>query len=343
MDPTEWSLTAIVLLFAGAGAVILVAGTQLTRLADRFADVCGWGEAITGAVLLGAMTSLAGSVTSIVAASDGRAELAVSNAVGGIAAQTVFLAVADITYRRVNLEHAAASVENLISGCILIVLLGMALAAATAPAVTVFAVHPATLILPAIYLFGLRMTARAHRFPMWAPRRTDETRTDEPEEPPAGARTAGRLGLSILALGVIVAVAGFFIAKTGGAIIDRTALNASIIGTLFTAISTSLPELVTTIVAVRRGALTLAVSGIVGGNTFDVLFIAFSDIAYREGSIYHAIGQSQIFILVTAILMTGILLLGLVLREREGIGNIGFESVGIIAVYAISLFVLTSL
>lgn len=38
--------------------------------------------------------------------------------------------------------------------------------------------------------------------------------------------------------------------------------------------------------AVRRGALTLAVGDILGGNCFDVLFISGSDVAYREGSIY---------------------------------------------------------
>ncbi len=31
-----------------------------------------------------------------------------------------------------------------------------------------------------------------------------------------------------------------------------------------------------------RGSLTLTVSGILGGNTFDVQFLSFSDFAYRE-------------------------------------------------------------
>jgi cation:H+ antiporter len=43
-------------------------------------------------------------------------------------------------------------------------------------------------------------------------------------------------------------------------------------------------ELVTTIAAVRRGALQLAVGGIIGGNTFDTLFLTAADVSYREGS-----------------------------------------------------------
>ena len=41
-----------------------------------------------------------------------RADLAMSNAVGGIAVQTLFLAIADVAYRRANLEHAAASLHG---------------------------------------------------------------------------------------------------------------------------------------------------------------------------------------------------------------------------------------
>ena len=46
-------------IFIGAGAIIVVAGSKLAFVADRIADQTGMGEAITGAILLGAATSLA--------------------------------------------------------------------------------------------------------------------------------------------------------------------------------------------------------------------------------------------------------------------------------------------
>ena len=91
--------------------------------------------------------------------------------------------------------------------------------------------------------------------------------------------------------------------------------------------------MVTSIAAVRHGALTLVVGDIIGGNSFDVLFIAFADVAYRDGSIYHALTQSQSFIIALTILMTGILILGLLRREKHGISNIGFESFLILILY----------
>ena len=95
-----------------------------------------------------------------------------------------------------------------------------------------------------------------------------------------------------------------------------------------------MPELVTTIVAVRRGALQLAVGGIIGGNTFDTLFLTAADVSYRDGSLYHAAGAADHFWSLTAILMTGILLAGLILRQRIGPGRIGVESLALLIIYA---------
>ena len=97
-----------IIVFLAATFVVTLAGIRIISTADRLADRTGLGEAVFGGVLLGASTSLSGIVTSLTAASAGLASLAVSNAVGGIAAQTAFLVIADLIYKRVNLEHAAA-------------------------------------------------------------------------------------------------------------------------------------------------------------------------------------------------------------------------------------------
>jgi cation:H+ antiporter len=132
---------------------------------------------------------------------------------------------------------------------------------------------------------------------------------------------------------MMVGVAGYVIGQAGVAIASETALTQGLVGALLTAVSTSLPELVTTVAAVRRGALTLAVGGIIGGNTFDVILVAASDVAYRDGSIYHAVGSLPALLLAMTILMTAVLLLGLLRREKHGIANIGFESMLLIVIY----------
>ena len=320
--------------FVAAGAVIALAGIWMSSTADKIADRTGFGEALVGGVLLGASTSLSGTVTSVTAALDGHAELAVANAVGGLAAQTVFLAIADVVYRKSNLEHAAASETNLIQGALLIVMLALPAMAMASPAFAIFAVHPVTPLLLAVYLFGLQLSRSAQEAPMWRPMQTDDTHNDVPDEPAADDASTRGLFLRFALLMVVMGVCGWALARSAVTIAMWANMSETVVGTFFTAITTSLPELVTTIAAVRRGSLQLAVGGIIGGNTFDVLFLVASDVAYRDGSIFHAVGERALFLVVWAILMTGILLLGLIRRERHGVGGIGFESAALITVFA---------
>jgi cation:H+ antiporter len=62
-------------------------------------------------------------------------------------------------------------------------------------------------------------------------------------------------------------------------------LEASLIGTLFLAISTSLPELVISFASVRMGFLDMAVGNVLGSNLFNLLIIFVADIAMRGGSL----------------------------------------------------------
>ena len=334
---SDFSFPAVLLVFALAALVIAVVGTRMANLADVLADRTGLGEAVAGAVLLGATTSASGSITSITAAAGGNVDLAYSNSLGGIAAQTAFLAIADIVHRRANLEHAAASVENLTQGVMLILLLTVPLIAFMLPQVTILGVHPASFVLVAMYILGVRLARLDRDNPMWKPQETQATRFDVPEpesdDGPATPWLFARFAVYV----TIVGVAGWVIALSGLEIAGRTGIAQSVVGALMTATVTSLPELVTTIAAVRRGALQMAVGGIIGGNTFDVLFLSASDVAYRDGSLYDAIDTGSRFWAVVGIVVTAILVLGLIRREQHGPANIGVESMAILLVYAASV------
>jgi cation:H+ antiporter len=320
--------------FGVAAIVILFAGLRMTGLADRIADRTGFGEAVVGGVLLGAATSMSGTIVSLTSALGGNASLAFSNGIGGIAAQTAFLAFADMIYRRANLEHAAAELANLFQCGLLLLLLVIPFVAYTAPEFSIWAIHPASIALFALYAVGVYATSELRDDPMWKPVETQEYRPDEPEDEEEPNRRSRGLIALFLGLMLIMGTAGWAVAQMADVFISRFGLSSSLVGALMTAVVTSLPELVTTLAAVRRGALQLAVGGIIGGNTFDTLFLTVSDIGYREGSLYHAIGKDDLFWLAVAAVMTAILLLGLIFRERSGPGRIGVESVGLLAVYA---------
>jgi len=327
------STTLLATLLVGAGAMVLVVSLRLTALADTIADRTDLGEALVGATLLGAATSLSGLVVSFTAASAGDAALAFSNSVGGIAAQTLFLALADLVYRRANLEHAAADAGNLFQCALLLTLLSLPLIAYAGPEITVFGVHPVSVLLVLCYVFSLRLGAQVREMPMWTPVDTKETHVDEPDSESEKDRSASRPVIAFVGLMVILGAGGWVIASVAGVMITRFALSSSLVGALLTAVITSLPELVTTIAAVRRGALQLAVGGIIGGNTFDILFLSVADAGYRDGSLYHAIGSPDLLWLSIGMAMSGVLLIGLLLRQRDGPVRIGVESVILISLY----------
>ncbi|SLN22752.1 putative calcium/sodium:proton antiporter [Roseivivax jejudonensis] len=336
---TGLSIPILFAVFGLAGAAVVLASIRATALADVIADRTKLGEAMAGGLVLGAATSLAGVVVSVDAALSGDASYAFSNAVGGIAAQTLFLAIADLLHKRANLEHAAAEPANLFQAVMLIILLSLPLCALSGPDVAYFGVHPVSIAMFVAYLAGVQLSSSVKENPMWRPVRTSDTRRDQPEDDDEPDRSVKGPALQFVGLVAIMGAGGWVISQAGGQFIERFSLSSSLVGSLITAVVTSLPEFVTTLVAVRRGALQLAVGGIIGGNTFDTLFLVAGDIAYRDGSIFHAVEGNDVYWLGTGLLMTAVLLAGLILRQREGPGRIGIESVLMMGIYATALTV----
>ena len=76
------------------------------------------------------------------------------------------------------------------------------------------------------------------------------------------------VGLGIVVGGAMMAVEG---AKT---IAGKLGVSENIIGLTVVAIGTSLPELITSVVAAKKGETDIAVGNIVGSNIFNILFVA---------------------------------------------------------------------
>lgn len=325
-----------------ATAILVVGGGPFTRLVDRLADRTGLGETMAGIVLVGAVTASPGLITSVLGAARGDPDFAISNALGGIAIQTAFIVLADLAYRRANLEHAAASLPNLLAPIGLSVMLGVVLFATAGPQLSVLGVHPASAVLVLVYVYWLRLSREVGRNPQWRVTRTRATELDEPDPSSTdGRETLRSMWLKFAALATLVAGTGYVIGEAGLALADRTGLSSGFVGAVVTGVVTSMPELVTVLYAVRIGAPSLAIGDIIGGNGFDMLFVTASDIAYREGSIYAATSQQITLLIGLGVVLNLLLAAGLVRRQERGIGFEGFAVltcylVGVVALYASS-------
>lgn len=339
-DFTSLGLTFNIAIFVAAAAAIAFAGVKLSVIADELADRTGMGEIVAGALFVGASTSLPGAITSVSTAYQGFPELAIGNALGGLTAQTLFIAVADLFYRRANLEHAAASPVGLVQGILLNALLCLALIGSVTTGLTVFGMHPVSIILPIAYIFGLLMLRTIRKEGMWKAVKTDETREEESDPSDSDdERSDKTLWLLFLLYAGITAAAGYAIGESSIAIVNVTGVSQTLFGTTFTAIANSLPELVTAIAAVRIGAVSLAVGDIIGGNAFEVLFLSLADFVSPQ-SIYESVKPDDQATALFAMLMVTVVLLGMMKREKSGFLNIGFESTLVFVLYALSVAVI---
>jgi cation:H+ antiporter len=335
LPAVPWPLGVSTGVFAVAGLVTVLGSIRLVALGDAVADRTGWGEAVFGVVFFGAATGLSGIVMTAVTAAHGHPDLGYANAVGGIAAQTTAVALADACYRRVNLEHAAASLPNLLYGCLLIALLALALLGSFSPDVTIAGVHPVSALIVAGYLGGLWLVRTTGTRPMWRAVSTAETRPDVPQSHGSLDRHGlGWLWGQLVLAGAVVAASGWAVSLAAESMVETTGLTAGLTGGVLLGVVNGLPETVTAIAAVRRGAVTLAVAAVLGGNIVDVITLVVGDVAYRRGSIYHAAGSPDLLITATGLFMTAILLSGLLVRQARGWGRLGFEGVLILVSYA---------
>lgn len=176
--------------------------------------------------------------------------------------------LADLAYRRANLEHAAVSLPNLLAPIGLSVMFGVVLFAAAGPQLTVLGVHPASAVLVLVYVYWLRLSREVGRNPQWRVTRTRRTALDEPDPAATEGRESLRsMWVKFAALAAVVAGTGYVIGEAGLSLADQTGLSSGFVGAVVTGVVTSTPELVTVLYAVRIGAPSLAIGDIIGGKS----------------------------------------------------------------------------
>lgn len=258
----------------------------------------------------------------------------------------MFIVVADAAMRRGPLSREVTLAASLMQLAVLIVLLTVVLLAMLSPnSFVVFGIHPASFILVIAVLSGFRIIQTSEIEPKWYTRRrsyftTQQTNHDESDTD--NVVLSKQLMGQYLASVALVGGAGLLISFSGQGLVEETGTSPMLMGMTGMAIASSLPELVTAVSAVRRGAVALAIGDIIGGNVFDTLILAIADFAYLDSSIYGGVSVDVPFLTGITILMSSVLLVMFVRREAEGLGaHIGSESYLILLIYVAGiLFIL---
>jgi cation:H+ antiporter len=211
----------------------------------------------------------------------------------------------------------------LIEGVGLLLLLQLAVAGISARGVpSVWSVSAWVVALFAAYLLVMYLVYRYRGRPRWTPSPADdvphEADAREPDDSDADARSRAKVFASFGALSLLVLAGGWLAAHSADVIARQTGLGSAFVGATLLAAATSLPEVSTTVAAVRNERYTTAVSNVFGSNAFDVSLLFLADVLYREDTIFAHAELTVVFVATIASAMNCIYLWGLPLLHAVG-------------------------
>ena len=294
---------------------IIVAGTYLTRFADAIAERTKLGRLLVGSVLLAGATSLPELTVDISAIRLHMADLAVGDLLGSSLMNLLILAVLDLSHhsrgKMLSKQAAAHALSGSLSAA-LTVLVGLGLLTGKALAeYSILNVSPAIILVAVAYAFGVRLVYLDQRI---AAHGNHEHAPQEIPVPPG--MTLGKALIGFAMCAAVIFIAGPFLASAAGVLADKTGLGKSFVGTTLVALSTSLPELVSSIAALRMGAIDLAIGNVFGSNAFNMILLLPLDLLHPR-PLLADVSASHAVTCMATILATMVAVMGQLYRSES--------------------------
>jgi len=320
-------------------AVIVYSGTKLSKYGDIIAEKTGFGRAWIGIVLMASVTSLPELVTGISSVTyAGLPDIAVGDVIGSCVFNMLILAILDTMYRPAPISTKAhqGHVLSAAFGLLLlsIVCVSMFLRENISP-IGWLGLYSFLFIV--IYLIAMRLvfTYEKRKIAEFLKEMAEELKYKDV------SMKAAVLHYGVNAL--IVIIAAIFLPKIGEGIAESTGLGQTFVGNIFIAISTSLPEVVVSIAAVKMGAVDLAIGNLFGSNVFNIFILALDDVFFLKGPLLSYASPNHIISALSAITMTTIAIIGLTYRAEKKPLFLAWDSIGILLVYFVNLILLYNL
>lgn len=317
--------------FIGSAVVIVIAAIKLAEYGDVIAVRTRLGGMFIGTLLLAGATSLPELLTNINAVGQNVPNLAAGSMFGSSMFNMFLLALLDLLnqqarlLRRVGMAHAlTASLATLLSGMAVFFILADIEA-------KIAWVGLDSLLIMATYLMGIRLL-QGNGGSAGPPA---EAQIDEAAVP--SLRRAG-LGFALATL-VLVVVTPWLV-RSGAGIAEVTGLSTGFVGAALLAAVTSLPELVTTLAAVRFGAYDLAVGNLFGSNVFNMFALGLTDVFYVPGRFLGAIDPTFALAGLLGLLLTSLGLIGNLARVERRLVFVEFDAFLIMLGYVAGMWLL---
>lgn len=320
-------------------AVIVYSGSRLSRYGDILAEKTGMGRTWIGLILMASVTSLPELITGISSITFADVpDIAVGDVLGSCVFNMLILSFLDAWYRQAPLSTKVHH-GNILSGGIGVLLLSIV-------ATSLFAGHhinavawiglysPVFFI---IYLIAMKLIYSYEKRQLAAYMKEVAIEKRYKDITLKSALTGYALNA------VIVIVAAVFLPKIGEGLAEMTGLGQTFVGNIFIALSTSLPEVVVSIAAVKMDAVNLAIGNLFGSNIFNIFILAIDDFLFTQGPLLLFANKNHIISALAAIAMTTIAIVGATYRAEKKRLFLAWDSIGILTVYVGNVLLLYAL
>ncbi len=259
IDFTGGSLFMVLLLFAAGLLCIIKGGDLFVDAASWIAEASGIPKFIIGATVVSFATTMPEMLVSVFAALQGNADIAVGNAVGSVTANVgLIMCVALIC-----MECAMTRKQFGVKACLLLAAI-LALFGFTRDGQ--LSVLESVLIL--VIFVGFLVES------LIAARQEQGSELPAQEERPKIDKKTVLLNIGKFVLGAAGIVLGAqLLIDNGSALARMLGVPDAVIAATMIAIGTSLPELVTTLTAIKKKQASLSVGNIIGANIMDLTLI----------------------------------------------------------------------
>ncbi len=315
--------------FIISAALIVVAANYLAKYGDVIAVRTKLGGMFIGILLLAGATSLPELLTSIVSVSQNSPNIAAGNLFGSNAFNMLMLAILDLVTRSERILRKAAR-RHALNGSLATLMIGLALFFLVADIDTKIGwVGLDSIIIMAAYIVCVRLIAK-------------DTGTDNAVDVQI---PTGTPKLWVGLVGFMAAAAALFaitpvMVSSSAEIAEITGLGTTFVGTTLVAMVTSLPEMVTTIAAIRIGASDMAIGNLFGSNMFNMFAMGFTDLFFTGGRFLSTIDPSFVLVGLFGLLMTIVGLVGNLAKLERRIFSIELDSLILFILYFWGMFLL---
>jgi cation:H+ antiporter len=330
-------MTVLWLEFILCSGVIVLCGVNLSRYGDVIAEKTGMGRAWIGLILMSGVTSLPELITGLSSvAFAGAPDIAVGDVMGSCVFNLSLIALMDILHGPDPIFSRAEHSHNLSAGfgVILVGFSTLSLAAA-AGMPQIGRVSLATPLIAGFYALAMRSVF------LFQKRQVAQHIGEIASDRLYGHISAREASVRYTLNALIIVGAATWLPFLGARLADETGLGRSFVGSILIAMTTSLPELVVSISALRIGAADMAIANLLGSNLFNMLILAVDDLAYPDGNLFSAASQNHAVTGTIAVVMTGIVIVSLMYRlEKKTALRIGWDALALILAYLVNIVLL---